>query len=304
MTRSTAPPVELSALSISAAVVPSAKFSATTTMGPARPRIMRPWVGAAAATGRDRCCGGVGAAGVCCCCARGCCGGARACCCGGCSNSVLIRACATWAARRFCRGLPAAPALGLEMRAAREPGLGEGPRAPLRSMVQLSPWGRAPVPWGRAPVLWRGGFLKDEALCCGCACARVSLRVRGEGYRLAWWERTFLTPARLAREPPPLVWAWGCFIGALERRSLLKMRAARASFFLRSRSEERLRQLRLRHRVLFGLRTLVNDLFKIHGHLVGAATTSSFGGHGRRWIGETWSMTEVGGCEGSRAVNK
>ena len=42
--------------------------------------------------------------------------------------------------------------------------------------------------------------------------------------------RTFFTPARLAREPPATA-----FWGVLERRSLLKMRAARASFFLRSR---------------------------------------------------------------------
>jgi len=48
------------------------------------------------------------------------------------------------------------------------------------------------------------------------------------------------------------------------------------------------------------LRTLVNDLFKIHGHLVGAAT-SSFG-HGGRWIGGDSVMVEVGRCEGSAGL--
>lgn len=47
--------------------------------------------------------------------------------------------------------------------------------------------------------------------------------------------RTFFTPARLARLP-----AGGLGPGVLERRSLLKIFAASASFFLRARAARRL----------------------------------------------------------------
>jgi hypothetical protein len=48
-------------------------------------------------------------------------------------------------------------------------------------------------------------------------------------------DRTFLTPARLARVPGPAAGA-GLGVGVLERLPLPKILAARASFFLRSRA--------------------------------------------------------------------
>ena len=52
---------------------------------------------------------------------------------------------------------------------------------------------------------------------------------------------TFVTPARLAKEEPKEGLP-GLPRGALERRSLLKILAAKASFFLRERSEGQFHQ--------------------------------------------------------------
>lgn len=174
-------PMGVIALSISAAVVPGAKFCAMTTKGPARPRIVNPLLN----DPPDPACDSelivpkdfLADAG---------------------RSSVLIRASATCAARRFWRGFPAGPAFGFEIREAREPDMGL-----LRALppdCEL-PWRSYAHPPFRLPVLARG-------------CTDL-----------------FAIPARLAREPPgPL----GAFAGTLERR-LPKILAAKASFFLRSR---------------------------------------------------------------------
>lgn len=112
----TSPPTGVTALSMSAAVVPGAKFCAITTGGPARPRMVRPpllllplllghglllpfrWVAAAARRAEE--------AG---------------------ESSVLMRACATCAVRRgLSRTRDAGPALGFVMRLAREEVLAGG----------------------------------------------------------------------------------------------------------------------------------------------------------------------------------
>ena len=179
------PPMGVIALSMSAAVVPGAKFCAMITKGPARPRIVRPRSNDPpepaceselivpkvflADAGR---------------------------------SSVLIRASATCAARRFWRGLPAGPASGFEIREAREPGLGLLRALPPDCEFPWRSYAHSPF---KLPVLARG-----------CA-------------------DRFVTPARLAREPRgPL----GALAGVLERRSLPKIFAASASFFFRSRPEK------------------------------------------------------------------
>jgi hypothetical protein len=99
----TSPPIGVTALSMSAAVVPGAKFCAMTTKGPARPLMLMPGLKLLRVIDTPLCAGARGAADT----------GA---------SSVLMRACATCAARRWLpRTRAAGPALGFVMREAREP---------------------------------------------------------------------------------------------------------------------------------------------------------------------------------------
>lgn len=134
----TTPPTGVMAFSMSAAVVPGAKFCAMTTNGPARPRIVIPLLNAPPAAAIV----GIDAEGLTCRC------------------SDRIRACATCWARR-CGGLEEA-APGAEIRLAREPGRGEARgvlgaeclswgswrscvHSPLMSPAVAATWLRGPV---------------------------------------------------------------------------------------------------------------------------------------------------------------
>ena len=130
----TTPPTGVIAFSISAAVVPGAKFCAMTTNGPASPRIVIPLLKPPPRAGSE-------ADGLTC-------------------RSDLISACATCAARRCgCGCCRAGPASGLVMRLAREPGRGEARgvvgaeclswrscvHSPLMSPAVAATWLRGPV---------------------------------------------------------------------------------------------------------------------------------------------------------------
>jgi len=101
--------------------------------------------------------------------------------------------------------------------------------------------------------------------------------------------RTFLIPARLAREPA----GDGALNGALERRSLPKMRAASASFFLRSRPARRVRlELGAVGRLNPGLFTLVNDLLEVSRNLL----VRSVACHGGQLGRDYWSAEDPRGA--------
>jgi len=90
--------------------------------------------------------------------------------------------------------------------------------------------------------------------------------------------QTFFTPARLARLPAPVAgFGVGLEAGVLERRSFPKMRAARSSFFLRSRAGGWLVRCSSAWGERAQLRTVVDHLFEISGDFAAALAV---GGHG------------------------
>ena len=202
------PPTGVMALSMSAAVVPGAKFWAITTYGPASPRIWKPWfLLKLVAAGPV---GAVGGAPL---------GeGVESFFCwvlllGGCCSSERIRAWASFAACRFCRLRLAAggmKALGSVMREAR------GPRAGVLVLT-----------W-TLPVLWRRRFL---SLFCAELLGQWMAADETGRHPTTVCGPTFFTPARLERGPGP----------ALCRRSFPKILAASSSAFLRSRAIARRR---------------------------------------------------------------